>query len=249
MTVAAQVPSQQIAAAAGQTVFPFAWRCDDSTTVVVYVNDALDGGFTVILNADQVAAPGGTITRAVPSVLGDLITVERVTPQTQTTALTKYGPFPASTITNALDRMVMLLQEVWAKVSRSVNFPRSILTKLLSFDLPAPQGGGTPFGWRTDDGGLHYYIANVPQLVIGVTQLATMVKNEVPAGLVNSTDGTDGNGVFTFAHVPASALLFDILIDGVRQPPNRYVRVGAVATFNAGFFPFAGSDIRADYFF
>lgn len=76
----------------------------------------------------------------------------------------------------------------------------------------------------------------------------TLVPNEVPAGLVNSTNGADGNGIFTFLAAPVSPLKFFLYVDGVRQPPNRYVLVGAVATFNAGLNPLTGSDIRGDYY-
>src|SRR3954462_143875 len=106
MTVAAQSTSPQVVAAAGQITFPFAWRADSSAVVTVWVNDVQDGGFTVALNADQTAAPGGTVTRTAPALGGEVVTIERVTPQTQNTALTRYGPFAADTMTAVFDKAV-----------------------------------------------------------------------------------------------------------------------------------------------
>lgn len=125
MTVPAQSTSQQFIAAAGQLVFPFSWRADSSGVVTVWVDDVPDGGFTVALNADQVAAPGGTITRAAPAVGGEVITVERVTPLTQDVAFSRYGPFAADTVTAALDKAVMLIQELTARVERAFLFERA----------------------------------------------------------------------------------------------------------------------------
>lgn len=141
MTVAAQNTSQQVVAAPGQTVFPFTWRADNSGVVTVWVNDVQDGGFAVFLNADQAAAPGGTVTRAAPAVGGETITIERVSPQTQNTALTRYGPFAADTVTAALDKVVMLIQELSAKVSRSFSFKRVSMPAIASTELPAPAEG------------------------------------------------------------------------------------------------------------
>lgn len=250
MSLPAQNPAPQVSASAGQTVFPFSWRCDDSTTVIVYVNDVQTGGSTIALNADQTASPGGTATLAVAAGAGDIITIERVNPQAQTVALSAYFPFTAVAVVAALDRIVEMLQEFWSKLGRAAIVKRAMLWKVSSFELPLPQTAGQAIGWKTDDG-VHYYLANIipAATVITAAAVGTLVKNEVPAGAVNSTTGSDGNGAFTFAHVPISAAYLDVLVDGVRQPPARYVRVGAVVTFNPTFFPITGADVRGDYYY
>lgn len=125
MTVAAQSSSQQFVAAAGQLVFPFSWRTDSSDLVTVWVDDVQDGGFTVALNVDQTAAPGGVVTLATPMLGGEAVTVERVTPLSQNTVLNRYSPFAADTIAATFDKMVMLIQELSAKVGRAFLFKRS----------------------------------------------------------------------------------------------------------------------------
>lgn len=251
MSLPAQNPAQQVVATAGQTVFPFSWRADSSPLVVVWVNDNQVGGPTIILNADQTASPGGTITLAVAANAGDIVTVERVNAQTQTLNLSAYYPFTAISLTAALDRFIEMVQEVWAKLAKVPLVKRSMLAKVSSFELPLPQANGSAIGWQTDDGGAHYYLANiiVATGVTGIINASTLVKNEVPVGAVNGTTGNDGNAAFTFAHVPFSTALLDVLVDGVRQPPIRYARVGAIVTFQPGFIPIAGSDVRGDYFY
>ena len=83
MSLPAQNSAQQVSAAAGQLIFPFSWRCDDTATVLVWVNNVQVGGSTVALNADQTASPGGTVTLAAAAALGDIVTIERQTAQTQ----------------------------------------------------------------------------------------------------------------------------------------------------------------------
>lgn len=248
MSLPAQNPYPQQVAAAGATVFAFAWRCDNSNLVVVYVNDAQDGGFTVQLNADQVAAPGGTITRAVPCAGGDIVTIERVNPQTQNFNITAYNPFTAVALTLALDRILEMVQEVWAKLARGFYVKRSVQSKIASFELPAPVDGQV-IGWRSNDGGATHYLDNLGNVLVGATLPGTMVKNEVPGGAVNGTTGSDGNAAFALAHTPISTVLMDIYVDGVRQPPARYGRVNNIVTFLAPYIPITGSTIYADYFY
>lgn len=249
MGLPAQNPAPQISAIAGQTVFPFSWRCDDASQVVVWKNDVQIGGSGVVLNADQTASPGGNVTLAVAAAAGDIVTIERVNPQTQNAAFSAYLPFTAVALTAALDRIVEMLQELWARFGRAITVKRSRLTKTSSFELPVPETTGLALGWKTDDG-TNWYIGNLTPSasVVTAASAGTLVKNEVPAGAVNSTTGSDGNAVFTLAFAPLSAALFDLLIDGVRQPPSRYVRVGVTVTMNPTFLPIAGSDIRADYY-
>jgi hypothetical protein len=154
MSLPAQNVAPQAVANPGQTVFPFVWRCDDPTTVKVWVNDAQDGGFAVALNADQTATPGGSITRAVPCVGGEVVTVERTSPQTQTTNLVRYGPFPADTVTNLMDRMTMLLQEVaGVAIGKAVKAARASMARFSSLELPAPVNGRV-LGYADGGGGL-----------------------------------------------------------------------------------------------
>lgn len=247
MSLPAQNPKQQLVAAAAQTVFAFTFRCDDSLLITVWSNDLPLGGFAVALNADQIANPGGTVTIAA-ALLGDIVTIERITPQTQTLALTAYNAYTAAAITSALDRMVELLQEFWAFTARMFYVKRSIQSRITTFQLPTPVVGQA-LGWVSGDGGLTFRLDNVGNVIVGVTVAGTMVKNEVTADLVNGTNGSDGNALFTLAHTPISDGLLDVLVDGVRQPNARWTRVLRAVTFLNGFKPIVGSDVRFDYFY
>lgn len=152
MSLPAQNPSQSMVATGGQTVFPFTFRCDDSTTIQAWIADAQQGGFAVALNADQVGNPGGTITLPAQAA-GAVVTVERVNFQTQTLALTAYNPFTAAALTLALDRMVEMLQEFWAALTRAVRVSRANALKVSTVELPAPVNG-LLLGWGDAGGGL-----------------------------------------------------------------------------------------------
>src|SRR4051812_23620262 len=106
MTVAVQTPLSSAVAVAAQTVFPFNFRCDDSATLAVYVNDTLQGGaaYAVALNADQVAAPGGTVTFGAGRAVGDIVSIERTSADGQSVSFTAYSRFPASTVELGLDK-------------------------------------------------------------------------------------------------------------------------------------------------
>lgn len=210
MTVAAIVPVTNSVAAAAQTVFPFVWRADDPSTVLVIKNTvtlALNA-YIVTLNADQSNNPGGIVTLVTPAALNDAIKIVRSSPLQQVVALTPFGQFTALALMLALDRVAMMVQELSAIASGA--------------------GAGTSPPPST-----------------------TFVPNEVPGGLVNSTNGIDGNGAYTLAHAAVDNAHLFILVDGVRQPPSRWTRASgsAIFTFNSGFHPTTGSDVRADYYF
>lgn len=78
------------------------------------------------------------------------------------------------------------------------------------------------------------------------------VFDETPAGTINSTTGSDGNGVFTLATAPSPASSLDlvqtvigtatVMIDGVH-----FNLSGLTITYTAGNFPFTGTTHRANY--
>jgi hypothetical protein len=240
MTVAAQNVIAQVVAATGQTVFPFAWRCDDSTRVVVYVNDVLDGGFTVQLNADQIASPGGTITRTAVAGGGEVVTIERTTPQTQATALTTYGPFPASTISSILDYVTMLAQEVMAVAyNKCFRAARSTLAKLSTVEVPPPVLGAY-LQWQDAGGGL-FKLGNTASSPVSLF----IGSNEVTGENVTRT----GAGTYQLAHVPTPLARVKVYLNGARLLLGTHyvISVGGLITQQAGFISDVGEVVLADY--
>lgn len=80
--------------------------------------------YTVALNADQNANPGGTITYNTLANDEKLTAVGNI-PQTQPTAITNGSGFFARIAENAYDRCVMLIQQMTNKVNRAITVPVS----------------------------------------------------------------------------------------------------------------------------
>lgn len=185
MTLPAQNPSQSIVAVAAQTVVPFTWRADTAGVVSVYINDVVQGGYAIALNADQVATPGGTVTLP-PLNVGDIVTVERVNPQTQTVAFNQYGTFPSVSVSAALDRVVQLLQEFSAKLTRAMTISRANLSNLVNTNLPTPQAGGL-LAWAKNGAG-KFFLTNA---TIATGTLGAAVLGQPLQSLDGGTTWTD----------------------------------------------------------
>jgi hypothetical protein len=205
MSLPAQNVAPQAVANPGQAIFPFAWRCDDATTVVVYVNDVQDGGFTVILNADQVGNPGGTITRGVACVGGEVVTVERQTPRTQATDLIRYGAFAAVTIVGVFDRIMEQVQELAALILRCVRVSRANASKLSTLDLPTP-ALGTFLTWADAGGGL-FKLDGVMLEDVGGTILRVIWGEAVTR---------TGAGTYQLLHAPVPVASARVYLNGAR---------------------------------
>jgi hypothetical protein len=238
MSLPAQNVAPQAVANPGQTIFAFAWRCDDTTTVVVYVNDVQDGGFTVLLNVDQVGNPGGTITRGVACVGGEVVTVERQTPRTQVTDLIRYGAFAAVTIIGVFDRMVELIQELSALIARSFRVSRANASKLASLDLPTP-ALGTFLSWVDGGGGL-FKLGSVALEDVGGVVLR-VAPNEVVA--------RTGAGTYQLAHVPSPLINVRLYLNGGRLTLGTHytISAGGLITQQPGFISDAAEVMIADY--
>lgn len=123
--------------------FPFTFKVFATTDIVVTKTVIATGvestlvlttDYTVSLNADQNANPGGTVNynpSGSPMTSANEITVTSGVPQLQTLDLTNGGGFFPSAIANALDRAVILNQQLAEKVSRALVFPVS--------ETPVPQ--------------------------------------------------------------------------------------------------------------
>lgn len=123
--------------------FPFAFKVFAATDMYVVRLDTatgvetvlvLNSDYTVTLNADQNASPGGTITLPAALASGYTLTITSNVPLTQATDLTNQGGFYPRVITNALDRLTILCQQLYDAVSRSlkvsVSTPAGVTTTL-----------------------------------------------------------------------------------------------------------------------
>lgn len=112
------------------TTYAFGFKVFTTTDLLVQVTTAgeLDdlvygSDYTVTLNADQNATPGGNVVLAVPLALGASMTIGSILEQTQPTRLTNAGGFYPQTIEDALDRCVMLIQQATGNVSGAIRVP------------------------------------------------------------------------------------------------------------------------------
>jgi hypothetical protein len=120
-----------------QTVFPFNFK--------VFTAADLDGGvvkksggvqstlvrdsdYSVLLNADQNANPGGSITYPLsgsPLAVGKTLTIASNLEFTQPTQIPNPSGFYPKVVENAFDRVTMLIKQASAGLQRSIRFPLS----------------------------------------------------------------------------------------------------------------------------
>jgi hypothetical protein len=158
------------------TAFPFTFKVFSASDLeITYTSAAgiasvITSGFSVVLNADQDANPGGTITyplsgspMASPETLVAIGDLE----YEQGTDITNASRFLPQAVEDALDRAVILMQQLKEKLSRALLFSVNDTTteveipqaatragKYLAFDAlgvpTASSGTGADAGLRTD---------------------------------------------------------------------------------------------------
>lgn len=113
------------------TTFAFAFKVFQASDLqLVRVNPAgiesilvITTDYTVSLNADQNSAPGGSITLTSPLATGYTLVITSDIPALQSTDLTNQGGFYPQVITNCLDRLTILVQQLAEEVARAAKVP------------------------------------------------------------------------------------------------------------------------------
>jgi hypothetical protein len=125
------------------TAFPFTFKVFAKTDIQVVKTAAtgvqttlvLDSDYSVALNADQDASPGGTITYPVvgsPLAGGSKLDVVGSLDYAQTTDITNLGKFLPQVHENALDYLTILVQQLLEKQGRSLLLPVGETTTALA---------------------------------------------------------------------------------------------------------------------
>ncbi|BCB27060.1 hypothetical protein SKTS_19460 [Sulfurimicrobium lacus] len=113
----------------GATVaFPFSFKVFAAGDVRVVLTEAagiesdltIAMNYSVAINADQDANPGGTVTTVATYATGYLITLTSQVQNLQPVTLTNQGGFYPKVINDALDRLTILVQQVAEQVGRAV---------------------------------------------------------------------------------------------------------------------------------
>ena len=131
----------------GVTVaFPFTFKVFTTADVLVVqavtatgveTVQTLGANYTVVLNADQSANPGGTITALVAPPTGTTLTATSQVGNLQPMDLTNAGGFYPKVLNDAMDRATVQIQQLAEKVSRALKTALSTPAGV-SADLPPP---------------------------------------------------------------------------------------------------------------
>lgn len=115
------------------TKFPFDFTVFAADEMLVIHTDAagiesalvLTSDYSVLLNSDQDADPGGEVTLVAPLPTGELITLTSVLAYLQSLDLTNLGAFYPDVIERALDKATIQIQQLAEQAARSVQVPIS----------------------------------------------------------------------------------------------------------------------------
>lgn len=140
------------------TSFPFDFKIFADSDLRVVLRDALtaeylltlDVDYSVSMNPDQNADPGGTITYPLsgsPLATGERLTVTTDLELSQQTVFTNLGKFFPATVEDTFDRITMLLRQIQAESVRAIRVPVSLSDVLT--DLPTPVAGAA-LVWNED---------------------------------------------------------------------------------------------------
>ena len=117
----------------GQTWFPFGFLVYSPEDVAVSLASSADdvnprvltygADYEVTVNEDQQATPGGSVSLLAPLKEGEVIAIVSSLKYTQETQLTNFSRFPPEVINDALDRTVILIQQLVEQASRALSLP------------------------------------------------------------------------------------------------------------------------------
>lgn len=164
----------------GTGPFSFSFKVFEEADIRVVQADSdseadlvLTTDYTVSLNADQNANPGGTITLVVAQVSGQSTTIIGGMESTQETDIQNAGGFYPEVIENAIDKATILIQQLEEESDRSLLLPVSVSG--VSSTLPVPEASKL-LGWN-----------------VGATAIVNTDTSGVGAGGIGTTELADGS--------------------------------------------------------
>lgn len=132
----------------GQSRLPFGFLIFEKTDVYVATADDPEAqarilvygqDYSVEMNSDQAATPGGAVVLTTPIVKGNIFVVGSAVAYTQNMQLTNYSRFPPEIINEAIDRVVVQIQQLVERLDRTLSVPptsdstpEQLIEKLLS---------------------------------------------------------------------------------------------------------------------
>lgn len=204
--------------------FPFSFKVFSASDLYVVRADStgaetpltLTTDYTVSLNSNQDSNPGGTIT--LPAALASIytLTIASQLENLQPTDLTNQGGFYPKVITNALDRLTILVQQLAESVSRSLKTAISTPDGVSS-QLPKPVAGNL-LGWSTDGTAISNFAA---QTGTSLVDLAAP-NGSTLIGFINGAAGTVKRSVQDKLKDTVSIKDFGAVGDGVADDSTAF---------------------------
>lgn len=133
--------------------FPFTCKVFEATDMQV-IRTSANGGdtylvfgtdYSVSLNQDQEAQPGGTVSMVVAPATGQFVTLMSAVPNLQPTDWQNQGGFAPDTMDDSLDRGVAQTQQLAEQMGRTLKVPSTVDP----VSMAKPQGGGL-LAWNAD---------------------------------------------------------------------------------------------------
>lgn len=178
------------------TSFPFAFKVFAETDIQPVLTDSngaatnlvLNSDYSVLLNADQDANPGGTVTYPIlvgpsPMPAGSTLTIIGNMSIDQATDVTNSGRFLPQVYENALDKLTILVQQLKEISDRSLQAAVGTVVKLV---FPAPSAGKF-IRWRSDLTGLENVEAGTDSIALQSLLGDSTLANR-GAGMVGQND-------------------------------------------------------------
>lgn len=122
---------------AGLKTFSFSFKIFEETDVYVAtsssdletaVNLSYGTDYSVTMNSDQDAVPGGSVTLTNGLAAGQILVIGSALAYTQETQLTNYSRFPPEIINEGLDRIVVQIQQLVEQTGRTLKVPATSST-------------------------------------------------------------------------------------------------------------------------
>lgn len=216
------------------TSFPFTFKVFDKTNIQVLrvspngvaTTLTLDSDYSVTLNADQNATPGGSFTYPVsgpPLPAGYQLVGLGNLPDDQPIDITNQGGFYPNVIEKMVDRATIQIQQLSELAGRAIVLNES---ETVSPVLPTPAArANTLMGFDA--------LGNVTTLPITASVGAGDLKNESWTAGTDYTAGTSTSVTLSRAY-GTKANLGTVMMAGVGQDPNTYSLNGTTLTFLDG---------------
>jgi hypothetical protein len=221
------------------TVFPFPFKAfEDPDLEVIHLAAGasaenvlvLDSDYSVTLNGDQNASPGGSITLlAGPLAAGDTLVITTDIDELQGTDITNGGGFYPEVMTDALDYLTILVQQLLITVDSSLHFP--LTDSGLETELPPAAQRANKVLTFGPDGSI--------QLVIGgITNMLSRANGMI-------TGAMDGNNnTFALALPPLFPAVTMLVLSGSILPHELYSISGTTLTIDTPIPPQRGDTLE-----